>query len=72
MDMEGVGEALAAATVERTKAGARHVLKVPAVRELAADSRLIEIASQFVGTTAAPFRATLFDKSPTSNWLVTT
>jgi hypothetical protein len=44
--------------------------KVPAVRELAADPRLIEIASQFVGPTAAPFRATLFDKSPTANWLV--
>ena len=59
-DMEGVGEALAAATVERTKAGARHVLKVPAVRELGADSRLIEVARQFVGPTATPFRATLF------------
>ena len=42
-------EALAAASVERTKAGARHVLKVPAVRALAMDSRLVEIARQFVG-----------------------
>ena len=68
--MAAVGAALAVATVERTKAGARHVLKVPAVRELAADSRMISIASRFVGPAAAPFRATLFDKSPTSNWLV--
>jgi ectoine hydroxylase-related dioxygenase (phytanoyl-CoA dioxygenase family) len=69
-DLDGVAEALAGAAVERTKAGARHVLKVPAVRQLAADSRLLEIASQFVGATPTPFRATVFDKSPTANWLV--
>ena len=63
-------EALAAASVERTRAGARHVLKVPAVRALAMDSRLVEIARQFVGPTPVPFRATLFDKSPAANWLV--
>jgi ectoine hydroxylase-related dioxygenase (phytanoyl-CoA dioxygenase family) len=69
-DMDRVGEALAVSRVERTKAGARHVLKVPAVRALATDSRLLDIARQFVGPTPTPFRATLFDKSPTSNWLV--
>src|SRR5687768_7565275 len=63
-------EALAAAHLERTKAGARHVLNVPAVRELSADPRLISIASQFVGSTPIAFRATLFDKSPKANWLV--
>jgi hypothetical protein len=69
-EMDRVGEALAVATVERTKAGARHVLGVPAVRALATDSRLLDIASRFVGPAPTPFRATLFDKSPTSNWLV--
>ena len=63
-------EALAAASVERTRAGARHVLNVPAVRALAMDSRLVEIARQFVGPTPVAFRATLFDKSPAANWLV--
>jgi ectoine hydroxylase-related dioxygenase (phytanoyl-CoA dioxygenase family) len=43
---------------------------VPAVRELSADSRLLTIARQFVGPGAIAFRATLFDKSPTANWLV--
>jgi len=69
-EMRQVVEALVAAHVERTKAGARHVLKVPAVRELSADPRLITIASQFVGSTPIAFRATLFDKSPMANWLV--
>ena len=69
-DMEAVASSLTAATVERTRAGARHVLKVPAVRALSVDSRLMDIARRFVGPTPVPFRATLFDKSPRSNWLV--
>jgi ectoine hydroxylase-related dioxygenase (phytanoyl-CoA dioxygenase family) len=69
-DMDRVGDALSVATVERTKAGARHVLRVPAVRELAADARLMDLASAFVGSQPVPFRATLFDKSPAANWLV--
>jgi ectoine hydroxylase-related dioxygenase (phytanoyl-CoA dioxygenase family) len=69
-DMGCVGRALSAASVERTKAGARHVLKLPAVQELAADPRLMNIAREFVGAQPVPFRATLFDKSPAANWLV--
>lgn len=68
--MRDVLDALAAAHVERTKAGARHVLRVPRVRELSSDSRLVAIAGRLLGTTPVAFRATLFDKSPTSNWLV--
>jgi hypothetical protein len=62
--------ALDEAPISRTKAGARHVLSVPVVRELARGRRLLEIAALFVGPTPVPFRATLFDKSPVSNWLV--
>jgi len=69
-EMRQVVEALAAAHLQRTKAGARHVLKVPVVRELSGDPRLITIAAQFVGSTPIAFRATLFDKSPIANWLV--
>jgi Phytanoyl-CoA dioxygenase (PhyH) len=63
-------DALVNGGVERTRAGARHVLSVPIVRELACDPRLVNIARRFVGAAAVPFRATLFDKSRTSNWLV--
>jgi len=69
-EMLRVTAALAEAPISRTKAGARHVLSVPVVHELARDSRLLEIAAPFVGASAVPFRATLFDKSPASNWLV--
>jgi hypothetical protein len=42
-----VTAALAEAPISRTKAGARHVLSVPVVHELARDSRLLEIAASF-------------------------
>ena len=40
------------------------------VAALASDPRLLNIACRVLGAEARPFRATLFDKSPTSNWLV--
>jgi ectoine hydroxylase-related dioxygenase (phytanoyl-CoA dioxygenase family) len=61
---------LGRAGLARTKAGVRHVLAVPEVRALACDPAMIEIARAYVGTRAFPFRATLFDKSAASNWLV--
>ena len=69
-EMLSVGQQLADNAVQRTKAGARHVLNVAVVRDLSADPRMLTIARQFVGAGAVPFRATLFDKSPTANWLV--
>lgn len=61
---------LDASPLARSKAGARHLLGIAAVRALASDRRLTEMAETFVGSEAAPFRATLFDKSSESNWLV--
>src|SRR5262249_43860659 len=52
------------------RAGARHLLSVPAVRDLADEPRLLELAAGLIGGSAVPFRATLFDKSPRVNWLV--
>jgi hypothetical protein len=63
--------ALDGANLIRTRAGARHVLAVPAVRSLADHPALLEIARGYVGAQAFAFRATLFDKSAVSNWLVT-
>jgi Phytanoyl-CoA dioxygenase (PhyH) len=53
----------------RSRAGARHVLALPEIRALAGDPRLMDLAARFVGS-AQPFRATLFDKSASANWLV--
>lgn len=69
-EIQHVRETLSCTPLERTKAGARHVLSVRVVRSVAVDSRLLDIAREFVGRGAEPFRATLFDKSPAANWLV--
>src|ERR1700723_1501553 len=56
--------------LHRSRAGARHMLGNASVAALASDPKLLEIARQILGYEARPFRATLFDKSPSSNWLV--
>lgn len=56
--------------VQRTRAGARHLMTNPAVAALAADPRLVGLASRTLGSQATPFRATLFEKSSQTNWLV--
>lgn len=63
-------EHLSPALAPRTRAGVRHVLQNPSVESLAHDPHLLEIARISLGPEAFPFRATLFDKSPTANWLV--
>jgi phytanoyl-CoA dioxygenase PhyH len=54
----------------RSRAGARHLMKHAAVSGVANDSRLLAIASGFLGPCPVPYRATLFDKSSARNWLV--
>jgi len=69
-DTSKLEQAFTSADVPRRKAGVRHALKYSAVAEIAHDERLLEIARRVLETGAVPFRATLFDKSPNSNWLV--
>jgi len=54
----------------RSRAGARHLMSIPAIGEAAKDKRLLRIARRWLGDGAIPFRATLFDKSARANWLV--
>lgn len=69
-EIDLVCHALAAADLPRTKAGVRNALRVPSVREFAEHPRLVALAATFVGARPLPFRATLFNKSAVSNWLV--
>src|SRR5882724_13666631 len=56
--------------LRRSRAGARHMLGNASVAALASDPRLLNIACRVLGGGGRLFRETLFDKSPTSNWLV--
>jgi ectoine hydroxylase-related dioxygenase (phytanoyl-CoA dioxygenase family) len=61
---------LEAAQLRRSRAGIRHLMCNGDVAALAAEPRLLRLASEILGSEAFPFRATLFDKSPVANWLV--
>lgn len=54
----------------RSRAGFRHAMRHETIAALSRRPSLVEIAKEILGAAAIPFRATLFDKSPTSNWLV--
>ena len=53
-----------------SRAGIRHALKHGSIASLASDSRLLSVARAVLGDEARPFRATHFNKSRESNWLV--
>lgn len=63
-------EKIARTDVRRSKAGIRHALKYPEISALAHNPEIMAAAAAVLGPAAFPFRATLFDKSPDSNWLV--
>jgi ectoine hydroxylase-related dioxygenase (phytanoyl-CoA dioxygenase family) len=69
-EISEVVDVISQSQLKRRRAGARHILTVPAVSKVAEDLRLLSIAREVLGQTAIPFRATLFDKSSSSNWLV--
>jgi hypothetical protein len=65
-----IAGALQSETIDRSRAGARHLMHHPVVDRVARDPRLVTIANRFLGASPVPFRATLFDKSADNNWLV--
>ena len=62
---------LEGSTALRSRAGVRHLMSNPAVENLAKDHRMVGLARCVLGDDAFPFKATLFDKSPDANWLIT-
>lgn len=56
--------------VRRSRAGARNLMNIPAIAELAFDRRLLAITEVVYGRELVPYKATLFEKSGKANWLV--
>jgi hypothetical protein len=63
-------EGISACNARRSRAGVRHALSLTPISNFARQSTVMELARSVLGPEAFPFRATLFDKSPESNWLV--
>jgi ectoine hydroxylase-related dioxygenase (phytanoyl-CoA dioxygenase family) len=69
-EVDAILDAIVHASLARSRAGARHAMRIPVVAELSHDARLITLVRDVLGPRTVPYRATLFDKSPVSNWLV--
>ncbi|MBZ5507253.1 MAG: phytanoyl-CoA dioxygenase family protein [Acidobacteriia bacterium] len=70
-DIQQLTLKLGGSALRRSRAGVRHLLGNSDIAGLAGDPRLLGIAQSVLGNDAFPFRATLFDKSPDSNWPIT-
>ena len=70
-EIEHLLSELEGSSAQRSRAGMRHLMSNPAVEKLAKDNRMIGLARCVLGNDAFPFKATLFDKSPDANWLIT-
>lgn len=57
-------------TAGRSRAGIRHLMRCPVISSLARDTRLQTLAQTALMETTNPYRATLFEKTRESNWLV--
>jgi len=69
-ETERLATSLGNSGARRSRAGIRHMMSRPVVSAIANSVELRNIARAVLGDSAIPFRATLFDKSSTSNWLV--
>lgn len=63
-------EELTGAGLPRSRAGIRHLMGIPGVSRIAHQENVLATVKGILGEGAIPFRAALFDKSPSSNWLV--
>ncbi len=69
-ECDRVVESLSTQTVRRSRAGARHLMTTATIAALARSDRLTQLAREWLGPEAVPFRATLFEKSLSTNWLI--
>jgi ectoine hydroxylase-related dioxygenase (phytanoyl-CoA dioxygenase family) len=69
-ELQRVMDTLESVDLERSRAGMRHILKQPEVATIANSTEMVSLAASSLGGAVVPFRATLFEKSPKSNWLV--
>lgn len=69
-ECDGLLDILSAEDASRSRAGIRNLMSNSAVRDLANDTRLIELTRSLTGKPLIPFKATLFEKTDEANWLV--
>jgi predicted transcriptional regulator len=68
--VDELAKAIDSLPLQRSRAGARHLLRHTAIASLSREARLTSIAAKILGGPARAHGATLFDKSSQANWLV--
>ena len=68
--VKALSACLSEVSAGRGRAGVRHALRYGPIAGVARTPRLLAIAQEILGLDAFPFRATLFEKSSSANWLV--
>lgn len=69
-ELAGVRDNFVWASEKRSRAGIRHAMAFKSVAQVAQQPKVLAIVQEVLSGEAVPFRATLFDKSPASNWLL--
>lgn len=69
-ECDSIIQTLSGLKQKQTRAGARHLMSVKRIADLAHDERLLTIARREIEKDVFPFRATLFSKTGKANWLV--
>jgi len=57
-------------SLDRSRAGARNLMRFDFVAKLASDERLLRVTELVYGQRLTPYKATLFEKTGKANWLV--
>jgi hypothetical protein len=65
-----LAQALETSDLDRSRAGARHLMNHPVVSAVAADSRMVAIAGRFLGGDGDSLQGDAIRQVPARNWLV--
>jgi ectoine hydroxylase-related dioxygenase (phytanoyl-CoA dioxygenase family) len=68
--LEAIEQEITDLDFRRSRAGIRHALKRQTIAALATNAALLDLARCVLGQRAFPYRATVFEKTAASNWLV--
>lgn len=69
-DCDSLINSLSELVSDKKVGGRRNLMRRPAIRQFASDSRLIDLVKSVTGKQMVPYKATLFEKTEQANWLV--
>lgn len=68
--IDEISQELSEVGPHRGRAGVRHAMRLAPVAGLVRSHQLMALACDLLGSATFPYRATLFEKTPATNWLI--